>query len=108
MKILSLLSILMSFFLFSHISYAEQMANTAKSQQTQLVANKEKQIPQLNINKASAEEIAKSLKGIGINKAKKIIEYREKLGPFVSIEQLKEVSGIGQLTLDKNKGKIAL
>ncbi|KES14859.1 hypothetical protein GASC598P17_002230, partial [Gilliamella apis SCGC AB-598-P17] len=32
----------------------------------------------------------------------------EKFGPFISIEQLKEVSGIGQATLDKNIGKITL
>jgi competence protein ComEA len=48
------------------------------------------------------------LSGIGPNKAQKIIEYREKFGPFVSVEQLKEVSGIGQATLDKNAGKITL
>ena len=62
----------------------------------------------ININTATAEEISKALNGIGINKAKKIIEYREKLGPFVSVEQLKDVSGIGQATLDKNRDKITL
>lgn len=62
----------------------------------------------LNINTANAEQIAAQLSGIGISKAQKIIEYREKYGPFVTLEQLTEVSGIGQSTLDKNRNKISL
>jgi competence protein ComEA helix-hairpin-helix repeat region len=75
---------------------------TESSKQTQA------QVEQVNINTASAEQLTKVLNGIGKSKAQKIIEYREKFGPFVSIEQLKEVSGIGQATLDKNAGKITL
>ncbi|MDF7671363.1 ComEA family DNA-binding protein [Orbaceae bacterium ESL0721] len=63
---------------------------------------------QVNINTASVDELVKALNGIGLSKAKKIVEYREKMGPFVTIEQLKEVSGIGQAILDKNTGKITL
>ncbi|WP_392564775.1 helix-hairpin-helix domain-containing protein [Orbus wheelerorum] len=62
----------------------------------------------ININQSSAEDLARNLNGIGLNKAKKIVEYREKFGPFVSIEQLKEVSGIGQSILDANVGKLIL
>lgn len=62
----------------------------------------------ININTASAEELAKILDGIGLSKAKKIVEYRDKFGPFVTIEQLKEVAGIGQSILDKNISKISL
>lgn len=66
------------------------------------------QLSQVNINQASAEELATNLNGVGLNKAKKIVEYREKFGPFVSIEQLKEVSGIGQSILERNIGKLIL
>ncbi|WP_276921411.1 ComEA family DNA-binding protein [Frischella perrara] len=62
----------------------------------------------VNINTASVEELARNLNGIGLNKAKKIVEYRDQFGPFVTIEQLKDVSGIGQSILDKNVGKISL
>lgn len=48
----------------------------------------------LNINLASKEEFMK-LDGIGESKAEKIIEYRETKGKFKSIEDLKNVSGIG-------------
>lgn len=73
-----------------------------------ITENVEKKLEQVNINQASAEELAKVLTGIGINKALKIVEYRQKFGPFVAIEQLKEVSGIGQSLLDNNIGKIIL
>lgn len=101
MKLLSLLSILLLSFTFSGFSYA-QATPPATAQQQQ------KQLDQVNINTATAEELTKALNGIGANKAQKIVEYREKFGPFVSIEQLKEVSGIGQAILDKNAGKITL
>lgn len=48
----------------------------------------------VNINTASAAEL-ESLPGIGQALARRIIEYRERFGGFQSIEQLKEVSGIG-------------
>lgn len=63
---------------------------------------------QININQSTAEQLAKNINGIGIHRAKRIVEYREKFGPFVSIEQLKEVPGIGQSILDKNAGKLTL
>lgn len=49
----------------------------------------------VNINQASKEELM-TLTGIGESKAKDIISYREKNGPFTSIEDIKKVSGIGE------------
>lgn len=69
---------------------------------------REASISKVNINQASATELAEKLNGIGLSKAKKIVEYREKFGPFVSIEQLKEVSGIGQSIIDRNIDKLIL
>lgn len=48
-----------------------------------------------NINKASLEGL-KSLPGIGESTALKILEYRETHGKFKTIEDLKNVSGIGE------------
>ncbi len=101
MKLFSIFCILLSSITFSDLSFADSPPNEVTKKEQQ-------QIIQVNINTATAEELAKVLTGIGISKAKKIVEYREKFGAFVSIEQLKEVSGIGQATLDKNVGKIAL
>lgn len=62
----------------------------------------------VNINTASAAEIQDKLVGIGAKKAQAIIEYREKHGKFMSVEQLTEVSGIGKATLEKNRDRIVL
>ena len=56
----------------------------------------------INLNKASAEELT-SLPGIGPQKAQAIIAYRDENGGFGSIEDLKNVSGIGEKTFEKLK-----
>jgi competence protein ComEA len=52
----------------------------------------------VNVNTASAAELA-GLKGIGDAKARAIIEYREKNGPFKSVDELRDVRGIGDKLL---------
>lgn len=54
----------------------------------------------IDINKATAEELEK-LPGIGSKTAKNIIEYRERFGPFRSIEELLKVKGIGPKKLEQ-------
>jgi len=59
-------------------------------------------VKKININTASAEELAQ-LKGIGPSHAAKIVAYREKNGPFKMPEDLMQVSGIGQKTIEANQ-----
>ena len=49
----------------------------------------------LDINTASAEEFIE-VKGIGEKKAERIIAYRDEHGKFSSIDELKNVKGIGE------------
>ena len=56
----------------------------------------------VNINTASAEELTQ-LKGIGPGHAARIVEYREKNGPFETPEDLIKVPGVGQKTFENNK-----
>ncbi|MET1253696.1 ComEA family DNA-binding protein [Aliikangiella maris] len=65
-------------------------------------------VDKVNINTASAKEIAEYLSGIGMKKALAIVEYREKNGQFKKLEDLAAVKGIGIATLVKNKKKIQL
>jgi comEA protein len=60
----------------------------------------------LNINSASAEELA-SLPGIGESKAKAIIEYRA-AEPFKTVDDLKKVKGIGDKTLESLRPEITV
>lgn len=63
--------------------------------------------PKVDINNASVEEIQK-IQGIGPAKAAAIIAYREEHGPFRKIEDLLNVSGIGEKSLDKMKEQIII
>lgn len=59
----------------------------------------------MNINKASAEEL-QNLPGIGPSKAEAIVQYRKEHGPFKSVDELKNVTGIGDKTLEKIKPQL--
>ncbi|HEQ1859099.1 TPA: helix-hairpin-helix domain-containing protein [Providencia alcalifaciens] len=63
---------------------------------------------QVNINQATAEELARKLNGIGKQKAQAIVEYREKYGTFNTVENILEVQGIGPAFLEKNRNKLVL
>src|SRR5690349_10476457 len=62
----------------------------------------------VNINTADANALAKALNGIGPAKAKAIVSYRDKNGPFKSVDQLAMVEGITQKVIDKNRADIRL
>ncbi len=62
----------------------------------------------VNINTASASDIAKSLSGIGMNKAQQVVIYRQKNGSFKNAADIVLVKGIGSLTYEKNKADILI
>lgn len=61
----------------------------------------------VNLNTAKVEELT-TLPGIGESKAQLIIEYRTKVGKFKSIEELMNISGIGEAMFEKIKDKITI
>lgn len=61
----------------------------------------------ININTADIESLD-SLKGIGVKTAENIIEYRTKNGPFKSIEEIMNVSGIGESKFNDIKDFISV
>jgi competence ComEA-like helix-hairpin-helix protein len=61
----------------------------------------------VNINTASIFELD-TLPGIGPEKAKAIIDFRENFGKFISIEDLLYVPGIGQSLFDQIRDKITV
>ena len=61
----------------------------------------------VNINKADANAL-QTLPGIGPSKADAIIEYRETNGSFQTVEDLLNISGIGEKTFEKLKDLITV
>lgn len=61
----------------------------------------------VNINTASLAELD-ALPGIGPTTAQKIIDYREENGPFSSIEEIMDVSGVGPGTFERIKDLITV
>ena len=57
----------------------------------------------VNINGASAAELAAGLNGVGLSKAEAIVRYREQFGDFESVDELTDVTGIGAATVDRNR-----
>ena len=60
----------------------------------------------VDVNTADAETIAAELNGIGMTKAKAIVEYRKKHGPFRTADDLTLVKGIGERTVEINRSDI--
>ena len=62
----------------------------------------------IDINQADAATIAAALEGIGPAKAKEIVAYREMFGSFRTLDELLEVPGVGEVTLEKNRSLILI
>ena len=60
----------------------------------------------VDINTADAETISAELKGVGLSKARAIVEYRKKHGPFKRPDDLSLVKGIGERTVEINRANI--
>ena len=76
---------------------------TASSQPTIVSSNNENE--KIDINTATKEELMK-VPGIGEVTSNNIIQYREKNGDFASMEELKKVGRIGDITLAKFKERL--
>ena len=80
------------------IIYEQPAAQEAPQQQTQVVTEEPAAVREkININTADAVML-ESLPGIGPVLAERIVEYRQTYGPFRTIDQIKDVSGIGDAT----------
>ena len=62
----------------------------------------------VNINTADVKTLAKELDGIGPERAKAIIAFREKNGPFKAADDLKKVEGVGPSIVERNRAKIVV
>ncbi|MBW2474740.1 MAG: helix-hairpin-helix domain-containing protein [Deltaproteobacteria bacterium] len=61
----------------------------------------------MHLNQATAEQL-QTLPGVGPALSERIVSYRDKHGPFRSVDQLAEVNGIGEAKLAKLKDQLTV
>ena len=62
---------------------------------------------QVNLNTATTAQL-ETLNGIGAAKAEAIVDYRTAHGGFKSVDELAEVKGIGDKTVEKNREQMTV
>lgn len=82
-------------------------ANTTSSTNNSSNSPNDKSNDLVNINTATKEELD-TLPGVGPATAEKILNYRQEHGNFQSIEDLKNVKGIGEAKFNKLQNKISI
>ena len=106
------------FFLFSGILYSHSFHNGTLDMGREITVEEigaaketassaEELFGKVNINTASLEELT-LLSGIGEGRAAEIIRYREENETFAQIEDIMQVSGIGEKTFEEIKDKITV
>lgn len=87
--------------------YNESKNNNSNKNSSEKNSTKKESGSKVNINTANIEELTE-LKGIGESKAEAIIKYREENGKFKSIEDIMNVTGIGESAYSKIKENITV
>ena len=89
------------------VNYTENNNQETKEELKEEIKEKVEENKKISINTASSEEL-QTLSGIGESKALSIIKYREENGSFNKIEDIMNVSGIGEAAYSKIKDNIKL
>ena len=95
---------------FSSVIAAETTDTTPATGSVAAVqtATSAEQQDRVNINTATAQELAERLANVGPRRAEAIVNFREEHGPFTHIEQLLDVPGIGAGLLERNQSRLTL
>ncbi|WP_288130218.1 ComEA family DNA-binding protein [Microbulbifer sp.] len=98
----TLVAVLATLLLGTATVYAAEETTAESSAQASV------EMQSVNVNTATAAQLAEALDGVGEARAELIIQYREEKGGFSSVEELLEIKGIGMATLEKNRERIQL
>ena len=92
----------------SALAAASVAKPTAVETKAEAPAAQSKEGTRVSINNASAEELARAMNGVGLKKAQAIVSYREEYGPFKTVEDLKQVPGMGNSLVERNLAVLTL
>ncbi|MDA8478710.1 helix-hairpin-helix domain-containing protein [Citrobacter sp. Awk 4] len=81
---------------------------TAKTKASVPAKASDEEGTRVSINTASAEELARAMNGVGLKKAQAIVSYREEYGPFKTVDDLKQVPGMGSSLVERNLAVLTL
>ena len=87
---------------------AKESVQTPQAKAPEALNATENDGTRVSINSASAEELAKALNGVGLKKAQAIVSYREEYGPFKTVDDLKQVPGMGNSLVERNLSHLKL
>jgi competence protein ComEA len=96
------------FAVLASFSLAAAAVETPKPESAKPAAVQLAQVAVVNLNTADAATLQSELLGIGATKAQAIVAYREEHGNFASVDELLEVKGIGEATLEKNRDRLSV
>ena len=98
MKLFTAFFVGMVFSLCTAAAFAAETSTTAYS-----VSGDDDNVERVDINVAEAEELAATIKGVGLIRSQRIIAWREEHGRFQSVDDLTNVRGIGMKIVDNNR-----
>ncbi len=62
----------------------------------------------VNINTADAQSLAEAINGVGLKRAEAIVLHREQNGPFKSVNELVQVRGVGEKSVEKSRDRLTV
>ncbi|MDM2844093.1 helix-hairpin-helix domain-containing protein [Citrobacter sp. Cpo090] len=83
-------------------------SGAAQSKATLPAKTSDNEGTRVSINSASAEDLARVMNGVGLKKAQAIVSYREEYGPFKTVDDLKQVPGMGSSLVERNLAVLTL
>ena len=86
----------------------ENVQATASAKAEAVPGDTDNGATKVSINHASVEQLAQALNGVGLKKAQAIVSYREEYGPFKTLDDLKQVPGMGSALVERNLAHLTL
>ncbi|KFC08637.1 putative exported protein [Trabulsiella guamensis ATCC 49490] len=92
----------------SQAAQTQTEAQTAQVKKADAAKPADDEGTKVSINTAPAEELARVMNGVGLKKAQAIVSFREEYGPFKTLDDLRQVPGMGSSLVERNLAHLML